>query len=65
MNNHEKQPNIVSNSHKVRGNAWKSDKGGIYMTRCYDCGKENYALNVITGICTWCGYKATEEDVNE
>jgi len=61
MRNHEKQPN---NSHKIKGNAWKTDKG-IYMNRCYKCGKENYAPNVTTGICTWCGYKATEEDIKE
>jgi hypothetical protein len=36
----------------------------IGMTRCPKCNKENYALNVISGICTWCGYQATEEDVD-
>ncbi len=30
----------------------------LLLIRCPECGKENYALNVITGICTWCGYDA-------
>lgn len=36
----------------------------IAMERCPKCRKENYAANVITGQCTWCGYKATEKDIN-
>lgn len=30
------------------------------LLRCPKCGKENYALNVAKGICTWCGYDAHE-----
>lgn len=36
----------------------------IYMERCPKCRKENYAPAVATGQCAWCGYKATEEDIN-
>jgi hypothetical protein len=25
-----------------------------------ECGLENYALNVLQGICTWCGFDANE-----
>ena len=32
----------------------------LMLTRCPKCGKENYALNVAKGICTWCGYDAHE-----
>lgn len=31
------------------------DTDDILMIRCPKCGKENYAPNVIRGICTWCG----------
>lgn len=34
------------------------------MIRCPKCNSENYALNVSSGICSWCGYKATKEDVD-
>ena len=34
------------------------------MERCPKCGRENYAMNVCTGICTWYGYEATEKNVN-
>jgi ribosomal protein L37E len=36
----------------------------IYMVRCPKCNKENYALNVASGECTWCGYVATQDDVD-
>lgn len=32
----------------------------IMMLRCPKCGRENYVFNVMTGICTWCGYDARE-----
>lgn len=32
----------------------------LLLIRCPKCGKENYALNVSRGICTWCGYDAHE-----
>ena len=38
-----KHPNFVSN-------------GKVYLVRCPKCNAENYALNVSTGICTWCGF---------
>jgi ssDNA-binding Zn-finger/Zn-ribbon topoisomerase 1 len=49
------------------------DKGGngfinkdkIALTRCPECKKENYALNILLGICTWCGYDANEEEQND
>lgn len=30
----------------------------LLLLTCPKCGKENYALNVAQGICTWCGYDA-------
>lgn len=32
--------------------------GQLFMFRCPKCNKENYVMNVSTGICTWCGYDA-------
>lgn len=37
------------------GNGFITD-AGIYLTRCPKCKKENYVMNVSSGICTWCGY---------
>jgi ribosomal protein L37E len=28
----------------------------IGLIKCPVCNRENYALNVTTGICTWCGF---------
>ena len=28
--------------------------GQLYLYRCPKCGRENYILNVLHGICTWC-----------
>lgn len=33
----------------------KKDKH-LGLLRCPECGKENYALNVSSGICAWCGW---------
>lgn len=32
----------------------------LLLIRCPKCGRENYAPNVISGICCWCGYSAWE-----
>jgi len=28
----------------------------LFLTHCPKCGLENYAINVISGICSQCGY---------
>ena len=38
------------------GAGWRNLDGTMAMTRCCVCGKENYAIGVITGQCSWCGY---------
>lgn len=35
------------------------------LIRCPKCKRENYTPNVVSGICTWCGYDANEEEENE
>jgi ribosomal protein L37E len=37
------------------------EDGKTYLVRCPECKQENYAMNVSTGICTWCGYDANEK----
>lgn len=41
---------------------FKDDKGHFYLVRCPDpdCGLENHAMSVSSGICAWCGYNANE-----
>lgn len=33
----------------------------ISLMRCPCCNRENYAMNVSSGMCTWCPYKANGE----
>lgn len=41
---------------------WRDeDTGTIGMDRCPKCNRENYCMNVLRGICTWCGYDANKE----
>ncbi len=35
-----------------------SDKKAL--VRCPECHRENYALNVLSGVCTWCGFNINE-----
>ena len=44
----------------ARGVEYYPETKDLLLLRCPKCGKENYALNVIKGICTWCGYDAHE-----
>lgn len=32
------------------------DDKAIGLTKCPMCGKENYAMSVIDGVCAWCGF---------
>ena len=51
-----------------RSAVWKvvnNDGPQYFLQRCPSCDRENYALNVAVGICTWCGYEASEKDINE
>lgn len=41
---------------------WRKEDGTWAMTRCPKCDKENYCLNVLSGVCTWCGFDANEEE---
>lgn len=42
------------------GNGFLTKEGKIAMVRCFECGRENYAMNVLSGRCTWCGYNANK-----
>jgi ribosomal protein L37E len=40
----------------------KEDKS-LGLEVCGQCGKENYAMMVLKGICAWCGYNVNEKQV--
>lgn len=41
---------------------WRDEHTGkIGMNRCPKCGGENYYMNVLLGICAWCGYDANKD----
>lgn len=42
------------------GVEYDADTKDLLLLRCPKCGRENYVFNVMTGICTWCGYDAHE-----
>ena len=44
----------------ARGVSYYPDTDMLLLIRCPKCGKENYAPNVASGICTWCGYDGRE-----
>lgn len=43
--------------------------GRFYLVRCFNCdsdkGTENYAINIASGICTWCGWPHCNEDIEK
>jgi len=36
-----------------------------YLVSCPKCKKENWTLNVASGICAWCGYDANKDGGEE
>ena len=36
------------------------ESGTLLLIRCPKCGKENYAPQVSSGICSWCGFDSRE-----
>lgn len=36
--------------------------GKLYLVKCHECHQENYALNVSSGCCTWCGWNQIDSD---
>lgn len=39
------------------------EDGAAFLVRCPECEKENYVLNVPSGICTWCDYNLNNHKV--
>ena len=44
---------------------FKLDNGKWALIRCPECDLENYAPNVLSGICAWCGYDANKKEKNK
>jgi len=38
------------------------ENGRLALTSCPECHKENYAFNVLSGLCTWCGFDVNKEE---
>ena len=36
--------------------------GNMFLQYCPKCGRENYLMNVPSGVCSWCGYNANEDE---
>jgi hypothetical protein len=45
---------------------FRNDEGQLYLVRCFRCdpvhGRENWAINVASGVCTWCGWQEGTDD---
>jgi ribosomal protein L37E len=35
------------------------------LVKCCKCDRKNYALNVLSGICTWCGFNINNYEKND
>ena len=44
----------------ARGVEYYPETDNVLLIRCPKCGRENYALAVIEGICCWCGFNGRE-----
>ena len=42
---------------KITGNGYIGRSGGMGLMTCPECSKENYAMNVSSGSCSWCPFQ--------
>lgn len=42
---------------KPRCIGFRVDTGELFLQRCPECWRENYAMAVASGQCAWCGWK--------
>lgn len=47
------------------GVAFRMQDGKLGLVRCFDCGKENYAPAVSSGVCAWCGFDCNNVETKE
>lgn len=52
------------NWQRGKGSGFVMDDGRRAVIRCPECGRENYCLNVTSGICCWCGHNENETTPN-
>lgn len=41
-----------------RGSGFLTADMSVALTRCPECLKENYAMSVLSGFCSWCQFDA-------
>lgn len=46
------------------GNFKLKDPDKYALVRCCACDRENYALNVLSGVCSWCGFDINHREKN-
>lgn len=49
---------------KGKGFGYISSEKKICMIRCFECGMENYAMAVSSGLCSNCGFDANAKKKN-
>ncbi len=59
---HDSDDLYLEGKHKGFGYVAKDSKR-IGLMRCPECGRENYAMSVPTGVCSWCGFDVNDLDI--
>lgn len=50
--------------HTIKGFGYLGKERGSYgLVRCPECQRENYAMAVSTGICSWCNFNMANIEV--
>ena len=53
--------NYLDDDLRKVGGGYITNLGKVALTRCPKCHKENYVMNILHGLCAWCGFDANEE----
>lgn len=54
---------FYENEEKIGHGFIPKDEEKVCIQRCPECKRENYALAVISGLCTWCGFSYKLENL--
>jgi ribosomal protein L37E len=46
---------------KIEKPNFRDKSGNVYLVRCPECGRDNYTINIASGMCTWCGFDGNNE----
>ncbi len=62
-NPYRKQKEMSNTIQDNKDKNFRDNNGKLFLIYCYACNKENYLMRVASGICEWCGWKESDDNI--